>query len=114
MRDNADNKQVHRDASAPPAVQITRLFLVRQEAVVTEEEPLPHRSPKTTTASSNYRNSTGVITLPPVSPSLNKKTKNKAVFPLRNEPEGVRLKKGEAAVGRWVYIRLKATTAGTN
>ncbi len=57
------NKLVH----TPIAVQTSRLFLVRQEAVVTEEEPLPHRSPKTTTAGSNYRNNAGIITLPPVS-----------------------------------------------
>lgn len=44
-----------------PRFRSADVFLVTQEAVVTEEEPLPHRSPKTTTTSSNYRNSTGII-----------------------------------------------------
>lgn len=41
IRLNRERKQ-----PARAAVQKTRLFLVRQEAVRTEEEPLPHRAPK--------------------------------------------------------------------
>lgn len=37
------------------AVHMARLLLLRQETVVTEEEPLPHQLPKTTTSGSNYR-----------------------------------------------------------
>ncbi len=110
-----DNKQPH--IHPPSAVQITRLFLVRQEAVVTEEEPLPHRSPKTTTASSNYRNSEGIITLPPVSQSLNKKQHLGGVSTQKWAWNASNWRQGEATVGRWVsewgVTRLKATTAGT-